>query len=425
MAFIIIIVLIILDGYFSLAEMALVSVTNAELTGEQSKNNPRALQVLQLIKVPEEFLSAIQVGSTFLGLLEGIFGGGMIASQLNHWFLLLGMGGFAAHTTGIVIGIGGVTYLTLVFGELVPQSIALQMPLRAALVIAPSLVIFSKILYPFIKVLTASTRFILSALSIKKADNKKITEKDLKGMLGVAYKQGVLGKQALWMHENLFAFDDLKAQNIMKPARIVISISHDWTREQVTEAIRKRPYSYFPVYQNAPDNIVGVLHVKAFFLNDTWEWHQHINYNCSVPKDAPVRDVFNIFKEKKVDFGIVTGEGKKFLGVIAMQDIMEGVFGDIPELEDYTAYFYQKSERVWIAESFIHLQRIRNTLNLNWLRHYEAKYLSLTDLFAGETTLLAADGIITLNGVVFKIIAGSNDNPQTIEITLPPAESQS
>ena len=419
MAFIIIILLIILEGYFSLAEMSLISVKNAELTDEQSGNNPRAFQVLQLIKVPEEFLSAIQVGTTLLGLLEGIFGGGMVAGQLNQWFLLLGMSGFVAHAAGIIIGVGAVTYLTLVFGELVPQSIAIQMPLRVSMAIAPSLVVFSKILYPFIKLLTGSTRFILSVLSIKKADHKKISEKDLKSMLGAAYKQGLLGQQQLRMHENLFAFDGLKASNIMKPARIIICLSHDWSREQVLETVRKRPYSCFPVYQDDPGNITGVLHVKQFFLNETATWQESIIRNCTIPQNAAVRDVFNIFKEKKADFGIVTGAGSKFLGVIAMQDIMEGVFGDIPELEDYSKYFYRKSEGVWIAENFIHLERIRDTLKLNWLRAYEAKYLSLSDLFAGETAVITKKGEIILNGVTFKIISGSIDHPRTMQINLP------
>ncbi|MBV8389841.1 MAG: HlyC/CorC family transporter [Mucilaginibacter sp.] len=419
MAFIIVILLIILDGYFSLAEMALISVNKEELADEQSRNNKKASQVLQLVKVPEEFLSAIQVGSTLLGLLEGVFGGGMIAVPLGRWLLTLGMSSLEAHLTSVIIGIGLVTYFSLVFGGLVPQSIALQMPLKVSLAVAPSLALFSKIVYPFIKVLTASTRFILTVLSIKKADNKKISEKDIKSMLGTAYKQGLLNKQQFWMHENLFAFDDLKAKNIMKPARIIICISNDWTKEQVLETIRKRPYSYFPVYKDGPNDIIGVLHVKDLFLNSPSEWRSSIKSPCSVYRDTAVRDVFNIFKEKKVDFGIVTGERKDFLGVIAMQDIMEGVFGDMPELEDYKAYFYQKSKRVWMAESFIHLQRIRNTLNLGWLRFYETKYLSLFDLFMGESALITNDGTITLNSITFQIISGSKDNPQTIQITLP------
>jgi putative hemolysin len=419
MGFLIIILLVVLDGYFSLAEIALVSVNKAELAGEQSRNNHKASQVMQLIKNPEEFLSAIQVGATLLGMLEGIYGGGMVAAQLYHWFLTLGISHLAAHTAAIVIGIGTISYITIVFGELVPQSIALQVPLRVSLAIAPSLLFFSKILYPFIKLLTWSTHFIISALSIKTADNKKISEKDLKGMLGAAYKEGLLGKQQYWMHENLFAFNDLKAKNIMKPARIIICLSTEWDRNQVLAAIRKRPYSYFPVYQRDPNHIDGVLYVKDLFLNETADWHESIKANCTIPKDAAVRDVFSIFKEKKEDFGIVTDEGKKFLGVIAMQDIMEGVFGDMPELEDYSAYFYQKAKGEWIAENFIHLQRIRNTLDLPWMRQYEAKYLSLSDFFEGETTLLTAEGTITIHGVLFTIIAGPHDNPQTIQITLP------
>jgi putative hemolysin len=418
MAFLIIILLITLNGYFALAEIALISVNNTDLEDELNKNNHKAAQVQKLIKDPEEFLSAIEVGTTLLGLLEGIYGGGLVAERLDHWFLLLGMSSLTAHVAALLIGIGTITYLTLVFGVLVPMSIALQMPLKISLALAPSLLIIHKVLYPFVKILTKSTRFILSALSIKRANNKQISEKDIKGILGAAYKQGLLGKQQFSMHENLFAFNDLKAKNIMKPARIIICISYDLTREEVTREVREHPYSNFPVYEGEPGHIVGVLHVKAFFLDENAEWHKSIDYNCSVNPDAAVRDVFNTFKEKKIKFGIVLNDAKKFMGVIAMQDIMEGVFGDIPELEDYTSYFYQKSTNVWIAENFIHLQRIRNTLDLSWLRHYEAKYLSLSDLFAGESALLTNDGTITLSGVSFKIISGTPKNPQTIEINL-------
>src|SRR4051812_46493851 len=165
-----ILLLIVLDAYFSLAEISLISVNKIDLTDEQSRNNIKAAQVLQLIKSPEEFLSAIQVGSTLLGLLEGIYGGAKVAEQLDHWFLTLGMSNLTAHTAAIVLGIGAITYITIVFGELVPQSIGLHMPLRVSLAIAPSLLLFSKVLYPFIKLLTMSTRFIISMVSLKTAD---------------------------------------------------------------------------------------------------------------------------------------------------------------------------------------------------------------------------------------------------------------
>lgn len=419
MAFIIIILLIILNGYFSLAEIALISVNNTELSDEERKNNPKAFQVQWLIRDPEEFLSAVQVGITLLGLLEGIYGGGMVARQLENWLVHLGMNNVIAHIVALVIGIGAITYLTIVFGELVPKSVALKMPLKISLSIAPSLVLFSKILYPFIKLLTVSTRFILSSFSIKNAGNNKITEKDLKSMLGTAYKQGLLGKQQLWMHENLFTFDNLTAKSIMKPARIVISLSYDWTKEQVLEMVRKRPYSYFPVYRGTQDNIVGIVNTKNFFLNDVADWHENIRSNCWVRQDMTARDIFNIFREKNRDFGLVANDAGKFLGIVAMQDIMEGVFGDIPELEDYRDYFYKETPKQWIAEDFIHLQRIRNVLSLPWLREYESSYLNLSELFAGEASRVSEDGKLVLHDVSFQVIKGTKNDPQTIRITLP------
>jgi putative hemolysin len=419
MAFIIIILLIILNGYFSLAEIALISVSDAELSGEQSKNNPNAFAVLQLIKDPEEFLSAVQVGITLLGLLEGIYGGDMVAAELQGWFTNAGMNQVVAHISSLVIGIGATTYLAIVFGELVPKTIALQMPLKISLAIAPSLRLFSEILFPFIKLLTVSTRAILSAFSIKASNNEKVTEKDLKRILSTAYKQGILGKQQLFLHENVFTFDHLTAKNIMKPARIVLTLSYDWSREQVIAVIRKRPYSFFPVYKGEPGNVIGVLGTKDFFLNERANWHNSITSNCSVPKEMTARDIFNKFKEKKLDFAIVSGETKPFIGIVAMQDVMEGVFGDLPEREDYALYFFQKSDKQWIAEGFIHLQRIRNTLSLPWLRAYEQKYLSLSELLAGELSEVKNQDTLVLNGVSFKIIAGTATDPQTIQITLP------
>src|ERR1700760_4644161 len=119
MAFVIILVLILLNGYFSLAEVALITVSNAALTGEQSRNNRKAFEVLQLIKDPEEFLSAVQVGTTLVGLLEGIYGGGLVASQLEHWFAGWGFSPLVSHVSALVLGIGVITYFTIVLGELV------------------------------------------------------------------------------------------------------------------------------------------------------------------------------------------------------------------------------------------------------------------------------------------------------------------
>lgn len=419
MAILVIILLIILNGYFSLAEIALVSVTDSELSEENFKNNPKAAQVLKLIKNPDEFLSAVQVGITLLGLVEGIYGGSIVAKEMEEWLIGLGVSGFVAHISSLIVGIGLITYLTIVFGELLPKSIALQIPVKISLAIAPSLSLFSKIIYPFIKLLTVSSRYLLSLLPIQSQGSKKYSEKDLRRVLSAAYKQGVLEKQQLWLHQNVITFKNLTAKRIMKPARIVAAVPISWDRLALKEFIEKRPYSYFPVYSEKENNITEIVSTKIFLLHDDQDWHKTALNPCSIPADMPARDIFNIFKEKKIDFGIVRDPAGKYLGIIAMQDIMEGIFGDMPELEEYSDYFYSESEKVWIAEGFVHLQRIRNTLSLPWLRDYEGNYLSIAELITGETADLKDGDPLVLNGVSFQIISGTKQDPEKISITLP------
>lgn len=419
MAILVIILLIILNGYFSLAEIALVSVTDSELSDENFKNNPKAAQVLKLIKNPDEFLSAVQVGITLLGLVEGIYGGNIVAKEMEVWLIRLGVSGVIAHVSSLIVGIGLITYLTIVFGELLPKSIALQIPVKISLAIAPSLSLFSKIIYPFIKLLTVSSRYLLSLFPIQSQGSKKLTEKDLRRVLSAAYKQGVLEKQQLWLHQNVITFKNLTAKRIMKPARIVAAVPISWDRQALKEFIEKRPYSYFPVYSEQENNITEIVSTKIFLLHDDQDWHKTALNPCSIPADMAARDIFNIFKEKRIDFGIVRDPAGKYLGIIAMQDIMEGIFGDMPELEEYSDYFYSKSEKVWIAEGFVHLQRIRNTLSLPWLRDYEGNYLSIAELITGETTSIKNGDPLVLNGVSFQIISGTKQDPEKISITLP------
>lgn len=419
MAILVIILLIILNGYFSLAEIALVSVTDSELSDENFKNNPKAAQVLKLIKNPDEFLSAVQVGITLLGLVEGIYGGNIVAKEMEMWLVGMGISTLAAHVSSLIVGIGLITYLTIVFGELLPKSIALQIPVRISLAIAPSLSLFSKIIYPFIKLLTVSSRYLLSLLPIQSQGAKKLTEKDLRSVLSAAYKQGVLEKQQLWLHQNVITFKNLTAKRIMKPARIVAAVPINWDRQVLKKFIEKKPYSYFPVYSGQENNITEIVSTKIFLLHDEQDWHKTALNPCAIPADMAARDIFNIFKEKRIDFGIVRDPAGKYLGIIAMQDIMEGIFGDMPELEEYSAYFYSESEKVWIAEGFVHLQRIRNTLSLPWLRDYEGNYLSIAELITGETIGLKDGDPLILNGVRFQILSGSKQDPEKISITLP------
>jgi putative hemolysin len=393
MTILIILLLIALNGYFSLAEIALVTVKKSQLSEEANKGNKSAQRALELKKDPEEFLSAVQVGITLLGILEGIYGGNLVAQLIEPLIARHSkLSPQVIHVFSLIGGIGLITYLSIVFGELLPKSIALQVPLKASIAVASSLVIFSRIAFPFVKFLTISTRFLLKIFSIDKLENEKITESDLKRILSTAYQQGVLDKDEFLLHENIFTFNKLTAARIMKPAKVILTISYDFTRQEVEDKIKERPYSYFPVYKKELHHIVGAINTKEFFINAGKEWQTLMHRNCFLPPEMEAYDIFLQFKNQNHDFGIVINSNRVFVGIVAMQDIMEGIFGDIPEREDYASYFYKQSDKTWVAEGFIHLQRITRTFSLDWMQPYEEKYINITELLKGELHHLPAKG---------------------------------
>lgn len=418
MTTLIIIFLILLDGYFSLAEMALVSVSKNELEEDHIRDDSRAKKALALIKNPEEFLSTIQVGSTLLELVQGIYGGSVAAEGIKGLLEYLGLGNAFSDIISLVVGVGFITYASIVFGELVPKSIALQVPLKTALSVATPLTWFAKLAFPFIKILTFSTHKILGLLHIKSGNKKNISERELLKMLGTAYQQGTLQQEQLWLHQNVFILNSLTAGRIMKPIRIIAKVHSDWSREKVHSFIKSSPYSNFPVYHHIKKEFIGILETKNFLLNSTAKWQDCITSILSVRKETPVWTIFTEFNRDMKKFALVTHEARH-IGILTMQDIMEAIFGDIPELEDYSSYFYPRSANIWIADGFIHLQRIRKKLSLNWLRSYEQKYFTLAELIAGETANVAKNGSLQLEGVKFEILSGDTRDAKQIAVTLP------
>jgi len=418
MTVLIIIFLIVLDGYFSLAEMALVSVSKTELEEDNLRDDPRAKKALTLIKNPEEFLSTIQVGSTLLELVQGIYGGSVAAEGIKRLLEYLGLGNAFSDIISLMVGVGLITYVSIVFGELVPKSIALQVPLRTALWVATPLSWFARFAFPFIKILTFSTHKILGLLHIKSGNKKNISERELRKMLGTAYQQGTLQKEQLWLHQNVFTLNTLTAGRIMKPISIIAKIDSDWSRDMVQAFIKMSPYSNFPVYHPNKKEFIGILETKNFLLNNSELWQDCISGIFSVRKETPVWTIFTEFNRDMKKFALVTQQASH-IGILTMQDIMEAIFGDIPELEDYSSYLYPKSANHWMADGFIHLQRIRKKLSLNWLRSYEEKYFTLAELISGESANVDKNGILHLQGIKFEILSGDIKEVRQVAIKLP------
>lgn len=401
---IIILVLIALNFYFSLAEIGLISVDKTILQQQVDQGNKKAARVLELIREPDEFLSAVQVGITLVGILEGLYGGDLMAAMLEPRFIAWGMHGSWAHLTALLIGVGSITYLTIVIGELIPKTLALLDPLKVSYFITPSMVIFSKITYPFIKLLTASTKAILGLFHINTIREERITENDLRGMLTAAYKQGVIDKGEFILHKNLFSAYDLKAENIMTPATMITAIRTNMTREQITEVIKNSIHRTFPVITPEKE-MLGALGVKDFFLYPEKPLEEIVVPVSFLSVNQEVYDIFQQMKNENTNMAIVIDEYGALEGMISYHDIVSGLMGgSLPGYNISERFLKKLPDGAWQTYGYTKLSYIRETLGYDWLYDYERADNTVAGLVIDKLKHIPAEGEkVILNNVSFEV----------------------
>jgi putative hemolysin len=327
---VLLLLLILINAYFSAAEIAIISVKKFRMQDEVNKGNKRAADILQLLKKPDEYLSSIQIGITLVGIFEGLYGGRFLQAHLEPVLFSWGMPSWSVHALSVVLGIGLITYITVIIGELLPKSVALQFPEKIALRIVPSFRLFSLIAYPFVKLLTGSTHLLLKVLRVRSPESQKLSDSDLKNLLGMAYRQGTLDEKEFLLHENIFNFyDQTTVEKIMTPVEKVAIIDESMTSEMIENILRNSDHNYFPVVQQG-DKIIGCLGAKDFFIKRGKHLNEITQQPCTVTRNQKPPELLQKFKDRNSKFGIVINESGKLEGVVTMRDILEILVGKIP-----------------------------------------------------------------------------------------------
>lgn len=323
----VLVALIALNAYFSAAEIAFVSLPQYRLQQAADQGGKSAAQLLRLLKNPDQYLSSIQVGVTLVGIVEGLYGGRLLQQYLEPHFIEWRVAPSLAHFLSLLIGIGGITYLTIVLGELLPKSIALALPQRVALALVPSFRLFNFLAYPLVGLLTGSTRFLLQRLNVKGRENQNLTDEDLKGLLSLAYRQGTLVKKELELHENVFRFYNETIGHIMTPATRIVAVQSGSGREAAEALLRGSTHMFYPVL-DAKGQPLGYLSAKEFFMHPGYSIEQLTLTACLVLEEQTVPDLLEQFKHFRYNFGIVVNRKGTFMGVVTMHDVGALLIGD-------------------------------------------------------------------------------------------------
>jgi len=332
MEIIILVVLILINGFFSLSEIALVSCKRSRL--EQRPDSRGARMALRLLDNSESFLSAVQVGITLIGIITGMYGGMNLADDVSPLFEKFALTQPYAHEIALAVTVILITYFSIVIGELVPKTLALNNADRLAIFVAPIIFFFSKLFFPFVKLLSWSTNFACKLLGIKKIDNK-VTEAELRHMLKTASSEGVIEKEQNFIHEKVFYFSDKKAKHLMTHRTDIEWIDLNEPAEEIKKDIASFQHSKIICSEENLDDFKGVLYIKDYYkqraLGKEPDIASLLIQPIILPENADAQKVLDQFKKRKFHICVVVNEYGGLEGIITLHDIMENFVGHIPD----------------------------------------------------------------------------------------------
>ncbi len=334
MEFAIILLLLVLNGIFSMYEIALISSSKARLETLASKGNLSAKSVLKQLQEPDKFLSTIQIGITLIGIISGAFGGVAVAHNVEPLFKMIPATEAYAADMALIVTVAFITYLSLVIGELVPKSIGLSNPEKIAIRLSPFMSVITKITYPFVYLLSVSTKLLNKILGIK-GHERTITQEELKVILHQSSEQGVIDKDETNMLRDVFRFADKRANELMTHRTDVVFLHADYTQKEVLDIIDKKHFSKYLLTDSSQDEVIGVVSVKNIITmigyDGTFDLKSIAQPPLFIPESLYAKKVLELFKKNKNKFGVVVNEYGGIEGIITLHDLTESIFGDILE----------------------------------------------------------------------------------------------
>lgn len=341
----IIIFLILLNGVFSMSEIAMISARKSSLQSEADDGNSKAKRALKLAADPDKFLSTIQIGITLIGILTGIFSGNEIARMLGDAFVKIGVPAATASGLAKTIIVIIVTYFSIVLGELVPKRIGMSRAEKVAKAMAGPMQVLSKIASPFIWVLSKSTSGIAKLLGVKENDSN-VTEDEIMSLVQEGTEDGEVSEVEQDIVERVFTLGDLSVNTIMTSRQDIVWLDKTMTEAEVREVIEENIYEEYPVCEDDLDHVVGVLNIKDFlrgYGKDGFDLEKMMKAPVYFHENMSVYKVLEEMKIKRISRALVCDEFGSLCGFISLKDIMEALVGNVNDDEEDEPYIIPRA----------------------------------------------------------------------------------
>lgn len=332
MEIIILLALIFINGLFVMSEIALVSARKSRLEHQAEKGDLKAKRALDLANSPEKFLSAAQIGITLIAILTGVYSGERFASQLQPSIEKIELFKPYASTISITIIVVIVTFLSIIFGELIPKQIGLLKAERIAKLVAGPVNVFATFTHPIVWLLNKISILFFRVFNIKRSKDDAVTEEEIKTLIGEGAEAGTIDEAEQEIIERVFHLGDRNITSLMTHRSDIIWFNLDDNEDKIKEKIFQEPHSIYPICDGEIDTIKGVVSIKDLYISpDNTLFKEIMQPALFVPQNNSAYQVMEKFKQSKLHSCFIVDEYGSILGMITLTDIMEAIIGDMPQ----------------------------------------------------------------------------------------------
>lgn len=416
-----------INAYFAASEMAIVSVNKTKIHRMAKEGNKKAQLVERLLKEPTAFLSTIQIAITLAGFFNSASAATGISQQLAAVLTKLQIP--YGQTIAVIVVTIILSFLTLIFGELVPKRIALQNAEKFSMFCARPIITISKIASPFIRILSFATRMILRILGMHDENvEESLSREEIRSMVKSGQESGVFNETETEMIDNLFEFDDIEADEIMTPRTDVFCIDINDTMDKYIDDLMSMHYTRIPVYDGKVDNIIGILNLKDLFL------HLHKNqYQLSKIQIKDIlrkpyfvletKNIDTLFKEmqkKHQHIAILIDEYGGFSGIVTLEDLIEQITGKISDEFDImeTPEIQRIDDHTFILDGLMSLDDLNDALGL----HLESDdYDTISGFLLSHIGYVFQEDMptsIKIDQLTFDILKLEDKHIETVQLTI-------
>jgi putative hemolysin len=429
---ILILILILANGLFAMSEIAIVSSRKARLERLADEGGAGARAALQLAKDPTQFLSAVQVGITLIGIGTGAYGGATIAKPFAAFLKTLpGLAPYADSVSMTVV-VAAITFLSLIVGELVPKKIALNNPESLAVIIAVPMRLFAKVAAPVVRLLSASTEIILRLIGVKKPDEPPVTEEEIKIMIAEGAEYGTFEPAEKDLVDRVFRFGDMRVSAFVTPRTQI-----DWLDLEEDDAhnlgiLTESGHSWLPVARGSLDEIAGIVKTRNVLAHrlsgERLQLESHIQEPLMVPRSMRAFRLLELFQQSGKHVAVVIDEFGGMTGLVTIHDIFEQLVGEMPQQdEDDIQPIVRREDGSWLIDGLLPIEDFKQHFDLDELpgedkEHYQTLGGFITS-YLGDIPQPA--DIVEWNGLRLEVLDMDRARVDKVLVTAVPADQNS